>query len=218
MEAVLVSDIVKEVKIILNENIAQDEFLMADANQLELEELIRSRIVDAVRLVHEEAPSSMLDDGIDIPVAGELHTNENGSGYVELPEDFMRLVIFHLETWNRPVVEPISDTDPKYFLQKSRFLGIRGGTDKPVCALTTGVNGRVLEFYSIAPGHGPGGVTQAVVTKAKYLPLPKIEPNDKIKVCRKLLAPINYKCAGLVAVTFKDEIATSLFEISKSYL
>lgn len=209
MQSVSVSEIVTEVKIILNENIAHDPVLSVDANQLELEEMIRARIVDAVRLIHESAPSDMLDDGIDI--ASSPVTLQDGSGYIALPADFMRLVIFQLETWSRPVVTPISDTDPRYFMQKSRFLGIRGGTDKPVCAITTGVNGRVLEFFSIAPG------TTAVILKAKYLPLPTIE-NDAIKICKKLKAPIQYECAGLTALSFKDEIAKSFFEIAKSYI
>ena len=218
MQSVPIVEIIEQVKIILNENIKEDAFLLEDSSQLELDELIRSRIVDAVRLIHEAAPSHLLDDGLDMPIDGKVYTNENGSGHIELPDDFMRLVIFHLETWSRPVIQPISDTDPQYFLQKSRFLGIRGGTDKPICALTTGVNGRVLEFYSIAPGQGVGGVTKAEVSKAKYLPLPEIKTDDSILVCRKLLSPIHYECAGLVAVTVKDELATALFGVSKSFL
>ena len=209
MQTVLVSDIIKEVKIILDENIVDDAVLTADANQLQLLDLIKSRIIDAVRSIHEAAPSELLDDGLTIP--GATVTLQDGSGYITLPDDFMRLVIFQLATWSRPVVVPISDTDPKYFMQKSRFLGIRGGTDKPVCAITTGASCRILEFYSIAPG------TTASVVKAKYLPLPSIS-NDSIQVCKKLYRPILYECAGLVALTYKDEVAKSFFEVAKSYL
>lgn len=209
MQTVPVSEIVKAVKIILDENMDNNSILSDDSNQLQQDELIKSRVVDAVRAVHEAAPSDMLDDGLNMPAAPV--TLQDGSGYIDLPSDFMRLIIFELNTWRRPVTSPISDTDPKYYMQKSRFLGIRGGPEKPVCAITTGVDGRVLEFYSVAPG------SQAVVRKAKYLPLPVID-NGNIDVCKKLYAPILWECAGLVALTYKDEFAKSFFEVSKSYI
>ncbi len=210
MRTVQIADLVKDVKIVIDENIATDPVLADDDNQLELEELIAARAVDAVRSIHEAAPSDMLDDGDTLPVTG-IVTNQDGSGYVPLPDDFMRLVIFQLATWNRPVVTPIADTDPRYPMQKSRFLGVRGGPDKPVCAITTGSAGKVLEFYSVVAG------TSATVSKAKYLPLPKVE-NNAIKVCTKLYNAVVYECAALVALTLKDDNAKNFFEVAKSYL
>jgi len=217
MRTVQVTDLVRDVKIILNENIQNDPILTADLNQIELEELINGRIVDAVRSIHEAAPSEMLDDGLDITglvqtYGGTGAGDHDGTGYVPLTDDFMRLVIFKLATWKRPVVMAIADTDPKYPMQKSRFLGVRGGVDKPICAITTGNSGKILEFFSVAPG-----TVAPVIEKAKYLPLPKID-NGAILVCTKLYTPIMYECAALVSLTFKDEIAKSFFEIAKSYL
>lgn len=210
MQTVAVDTIVKDVKLVLDENIATNSVLETDANQLELEALIRSRVIDAVRYVHESASSDMLDDGLVInntPV-----TLQDGSGYVVLPNDFMRMVVFQLTTWNRPVIEPIADTDPRYFMQKSRFLGIRGGTDKPICAITTGETGRVLEFYSVAPG------TTAQVKKAKYLPLPEITESGSILVCKKLYTAIVWQCAGYVALVFDDTRAKAYMDVAKSFL
>ena len=215
MRTVQITDLIKDVKIILNENIQNDPILLEDANQIELDELITGRIVDAVRSIHEAAPSDMLDDGLDIPGAITMYGgtgDHDGTGYVALPADFMRLVIFKLTAWKRPVVLAIADTDPKYPMQKSRFLGIRGGVDKPVCAITTGVEGKILEFFSVAPG-----AITPTKEKAKYLPLPKIETGT-ILVCNKLYTSVLYECAALVSLTFKDEIAKSFFEIAKSYL
>lgn len=210
MQTVSIAEIVSEVKIIIDENVEDMTVLADDPNQLQLDELIKARIVDAVRLIHESAPSHMLDDGLDIGTSPV--TKQDGTGYIALPDDFMRLIIFKLQTWSRPVIEPISDTDPRYFAQHSRFRGIRGGTDKPVGAITTGTSGRVLEFFSVKEG------TTAIVEKAKYLPLPKIEDNS-IKICRKLIQPVHYQCAGLVVSTYKDkEQATLLFEIAQSFI
>lgn len=217
MQTVPVSDIVREVKIILDENIAETPVLVGDADQLQLEDHIRARIIDAVRAIHEAAGSELLDDGMNIPLlkadsSSNVVTYEDGTGYLPLPEDFMRLVIFKLSLWKRPVVTALSDTDPRYFLQKSRFTGIRGGIDKPVCAISTGDESKVLEFYSVAPGG------TAVVEKAKYLPLPMISAENDIPICKRLVRPIYYQCAALVALSIKDQGAANLFEIAKSYL
>lgn len=209
MQVVTISELVRDIKIILDENTENISVLEDDTDQLQLEDIIKSRIVDAVRSIHEAAPSDMLDDGLNI--TSSPVTLQDGSGYVPLPDDFMRMIIFKLETWSRPVIVPIADTDPLYFAQNSKFRGIKGGPDKPVCAITTGTSGRVLEFFSVAPG------TNAIIQKAKYLPLPKIE-DDTIKVCRKLLQPIRYQCAGLAALTVKDQNAASFFEVAKSYI
>lgn len=213
MQTVPLSDIIREVKIILDENITES-FIEDDPDQLQLKDHIEARILDAVRNIHEAAGSEMLDDGLSIPTSGEsiLQVNPDGTGYVRLPDDFMRLVIFKMIKWKRPVVEAISDTDPRYFLQKSRFVGIRGGIEKPVCAITTGEASKVLEFYSL-----PAGEEDHSVEKARYLPLPVIE-NESILMCRKLVRPIYYQCAGLVALSLKDQSSANLFEIAKSYL
>ncbi len=213
MQTVPLSDIIREVKIILDENITES-FIEGDPDQLQLKDHIEARILDAVRHIHEAAGSEMLDDGLPIPTSGQsvLQINPDGTGYVRLPDDFMRLVIFKMTKWKRPVVEAISDTDPRYFPQKSRFSGIRGGVDKPVCALTTGNASKILEFYSLAPGEEDNSVE-----KARYLPLPVIE-SESILMCRKLVRPIYYQCAGLVALSLKDQSSANLFEIAKSYL
>ena len=217
MQSVTLSDVIREVKIILDENITEVSVLTDDPDQLQMEGHIRARIIDAVRAIHEAADSSLLDDGLPIPleVGGQptIQVNPDGTGYVALPDDFMRLVIFKMTVWKRPVVFAISDTDPRYFLQKSRFVGIRGGIDKPVCAITTGEASKVLEFYSL-----PAGESDHSVEKHRYLPLPTIEENDTIKMCRKLVRPIYYQCAALVALSLKDQSSANLFEIAKSYL
>lgn len=217
MQTVPVSDVIREVKIILDENITETPVLVDDPDQLQLKDHIKARIIDAVRAIHEAADSSLLDDGLLIPLteAGQptIQVSPDGSGYVKLPDDFMRLVIFKMTQWKRPVVVALSDTDPRYFMQKSRFLGIRGGVDKPVCAITTGEASKILEFYSLSPGE-----LDTSVEKARYLPLPSIEGDDTIKMCRKLVRPIYYQCAALVALSLKDQSAPNLFEIAKSYL
>ena len=210
-----VQDIIKDVRIALEENEVSSPFVaIADNDTLSLNAIITQKLVHAVRSVTNDAPSKLLDGGKTFAstIQWETNTIGKGMGYTSLPDDFMRLVIFQMSDWRRPVIDPIQDSDYSYFLQKSKFSGIRGGVDKPVCAITTYSSGKVLEFYSCT-----GGVT-VTVKVAKYIPYPSIA-NDSIDICPKLYIPVIYYTAGLVLTTYKDnDQASKLFTLAKDYI
>lgn len=208
-----VQDIIKDVRKALDENEVNMSFI-EDVYTLSLDAIIEQKIPDAVRSVTGAAPSRLLDGGVafatmlnwDSGAAGK------GMGYTSLPDDFMRLVVFQMNDWRRPVVEPIEDTDPVYFLQKSKFPGIRGGIDKPVCAITTYATGKVFEFYSCVGGNS------SAVKVARYLPFPSIK-DRAIDICKHLYTPVIYYIAGLVSCTYKEkEHGDVLFAIANDYL
>lgn len=207
-----ISDIIKSVKIAIDENDSAgiNSILVADPDQLQLDELIRSKIVDAVRYIHQVAPSHRIDG---VTASATATISQSGKVTIPLPADFMRIVIFKMTGWTRPITDPISDTSPLYAMQHSKYTGIKGGSEKPVAAITSVAGQKVLEGFSSPAGDS--------IEKLVYLPVPKIEgtsPNETISICNQLLQPIIYQCAGLVAMTYKDELAKSLFEIAQSYL
>lgn len=87
-------------------------------------------------------------------------TNSDGTGYIILPDRFLRLINFKLEEWEKPVVKPILETDPLYLAQKQ--VVSRGGPGNPVCALRKTTEGKILEYYSVRTSH--------VVETALYVP------------------------------------------------
>ena len=207
-----ISDIIKSVKIAIDENDSAgiNSILVADPDQLQLDELIRSKIVDAVRYIHQVAPSYRIDG---VTASATATISQSGKVTIPLPADFMRIVIFKMTGWTRPITDPISDTSPLYAMQHSKYTGIKGGVEKPVAAITSVAGQKVLEGFSSPAGDS--------IEKLVYLPVPKIEgtsPNETISICNQLLTPVIYQCAGLVAMTYKDELAKSLFEIAQSYL
>lgn len=210
-----VDDIIKEVRIALDEN-SQSPALLAinDNGTLELNDIIRQKITHAVRMVVENAPSHLLDEGEDfsnIPLIWESGVTGKGMAWLKLPDDFLRLVIFRMSDWVRPVLIPIGDTDDRYFLQKSKFAGVKGGVEKPICAITTYPEGKVMECYS---SKGGGDVKIQI---AKYIAVPKITDN-KISIADKLYMSVIYTAAGLTAMTFKDTNADALFRIANEYI
>lgn len=210
-----IQDIIKDVRIALEENEVSSPFVVIEDNDtLSLNAIITQKLTHAVRSVTSDAPSKLLDGGkaFASTINWETGTTGKGMGYTSLPDDFMRLVIFQMSDWRRPVIDPIQDSDYSYFLQKSKFSGIRGGVDKPVCAITTYSSGKVLEFYSCIGGN------VVTVKVAKYISYPSID-SGSIDICPKLYIPVIYYTAGLALTTYKDnDQASKLFTIAKDYI
>lgn len=206
-----VSDLVRDVRVALDRNGVSDSLILeGDIDTLSVDEIIRSKILEAVRRVHCEAPAYLLEQGHSLRNA--VHMNSDGSGYVLLPDDFMRLIMFGMSDWERIVYSAISTDDTNYELQSSRFKGIRGNPQKPICAIAVRPEGRVLEFYSCKSSN-------AYVKYGTYLPYPIIDSNDGIDICERCRSGIIYIAAALTCITLGEGDKSNLFvELSKSTL
>ena len=197
-----VSDLVKEIRVAIDSNLKSDQLTgISDMDTLALEEIIGSKIAEAARIVVLNAPSYLLDGGDSL---GTTVTWNGTSGRMTLPEDFLRLVVFKMSDWSRVVTVPISETDPLYAQQSSRWAGVRGNPQKPVVAIVPSSNGLVLEFYSSKSGS---------VAQATYIALPKVT-DGKIKLCEKLHDATVYYAAYLTAIsTGETALAEALLSI-----
>lgn len=197
-----VSDLVKEIRVAIDSNLKSDQLTgISDIDTLALEEIIGSKIAEAARIVVLNAPSYLLDGGKSL---GSTVTWNGTSGRMTLPEDFLRLVVFKMSDWSRGVTVPISETDPLYAQQSSRWAGVRGNPQKPVVAIVPNSNGLVLEFYSSKSGS---------VAQATYIAMPKVE-SGKIKLCEKLHDATVYYAAYLTAIsTGETAMAEALLSI-----
>lgn len=197
-----VSDLVKEIRVAIDSNLKSDQLTgISDMDTLALEEIIGSKIAEAARIVVLNAPSYLLDGGDSL---GTTVVWNGTSGRMTLPEDFLRLVVFKMSDWSRGVTVPISETDPLYAQQGSRWAGVRGNPQKPVVAIVPSSNGLVLEFYSSKSGS---------VAQATYIAMPKVT-DGKIKLCEKLHDATVYYAAYLTAIsTGETALAEALLSI-----
>lgn len=205
------SDIVRDVRIAMDENMVSDQLLSTeDIETLSLNELVRSKIVEAARRVETVAPAHLLEEGHDF--GDEVYWESLESGWLLLPDDFMRLIAFRMSDWERTVYEAISADDPLYGKQSSRYKGIRGNVQKPVCAIVNRPEGKALEFYSCRS-------EDAYVSRASYLPYPRIDKDGGIDLCGKCYRAIVYMVASLVLTTYGEvDKAAAFTELSKSIL
>lgn len=201
----------KDVRIAIDMNRTDDPLIEAeDTDTLDLDEIIITKLADAVRLVESEAPAAMLESGHDFG-DDNVYIGEDGKGFVILPKDFLRLVAFRMSDWKRTVFDAISETDPKYCLQSSKWKGICGNAEKPVCALVNRSEGKVLEFYSCRS-------SAARVTQASYIPIPYIDREGYIDVSEECYRGAVYRAASLALASVGDQLTSTMLEISKSLL
>ncbi len=202
--------IARDVRIAIDENKTSEQLIAdEDIDTLSLEEIVRSKIVEAVRRVVTEAPTHLLDGGE--PFGDAIFWRSQCSGWTLLPEDFMRLVIFKMSDWERPVYEPITAADPQYQLQFSRYKGLRGNPQKPVVAIVSRAEGRALELFSCKSQN-------ATVEQAVYIPLPKVDCDGGINIPERCYMSVVYEAASLVLATIGNTLSSTMSELSKQLL
>lgn len=201
----------RAVRVAIDMNRGDEPLLMEeDSDTLTLDETIHAKLADAVRMVEMEAPAIMLESGHDFGGEG-VFIGKDGKGFVVLPDDFMRLVAFRMSDWHRTVHDAIDENSPEYAMQSSRWKGICGNPEKPVCAIVRRPEGKVLEFYSSRDD-------TAEVTQASYVPRPRIDAVGGIDVAEDCYRAAVYRAAALVLSSLGDGLSTTMLEISKSLI
>lgn len=209
-----VDDIKRDVRIALDQNNSSAPLLdTGDIDTLTLEEIIESKIEDAARVVTRDAAHYLLDGGKAFGESVRWDVREGyGSGSILLPDDFLRLVSFQMSDWSYPIIDAITEDNPIYALQHSRYGGVRGNPQKPIVALSQQPIGLVLEFYSCAAGEN------TFVKRATYMPIPKITDGD-ITISEKLKPAVVYYTAYLAALSIGNgDLAATLLNTSKELM
>lgn len=203
--------IMQDVRICIDQNMTSDALIeSADIDTLSLNEIVRSKILEAVRRVHLEAPNYLLEGGHNFGDA--VYWRELESGWVLLPQDFLRLVVFEMDDWEQAVYQAISTDAPEYKKQRSRFKGVRGTPQKPVCAIAIRPEGLILEFYSCKS-------TDAHVSRAMYIPHPKIDEDGGVDISERCYNAVVYTAAGLTLVTCGEmDKGNAVSELAKTFL
>lgn len=206
-----VEDVTKAVRIALDQNGASEALVQfGDVDTLQLNDIIKSKIVEGIKRVHSQAPAHLLDGGYNFGTS--IYWKNNGTGWVLLPEDFMRLVVFEMNDWERAVFDALSIENEEYKKQSSRFKGVMGNPQKPICVLSFRAEGRVLEFYSCKN-------TDAMISRASYIPYPYIAADNTVRICKRCFDAVVYTIASLVLLTLKDIDNSNVFsELAKTAL
>lgn len=200
----------RDVRIAVDMNRESTPLLLdGDTETTSFDDIIYAKLTDAVRMVEMEAPLNLLEQGHQF--GDNVVWGEDGKGWILLSDDFMRLVVFKMSDWRHSVSEAITQDDPKYSRQWSRWKGICGNPEKPVVAIVNRAEGNVLEFFSCHDD-------TATVEQAVYVPLPRIDLDGGIDVSEKCYKAAVYRAAALALASIGDQLSTTMVELSKSLL
>lgn len=210
MERILVDNLINEVRITLDENAPQSSYLYESSDNIELDDIIRSKVVDAVRLALEDAPLSFLEPKeVTSPT---IKGNDDGSGKITLPEDFLRLAGLKLNGWNRGVSIVYNKGSEMDYIQRNKYT--RGTATKPVCVFSHTDDGeRCIEYFVAAKNDN--GYDHTIVDY-HYVAIPSIEVDangggEFISFPNLLhFAIVNY-CAGLVLTSRGEQAVGNNF-------
>ena len=211
--------VVRDVRICLDENDVQNSILADDSNTLQLDDIIKSKIGDAIDGIMATAPMELLGAGEDMPVTDIKWEGDNSADDGELrmcavakPDDYLRLVGAKMPDWDYAIADTIAMNSDEYKLQKSRYAGLRGNPQRPVVAEVVSKDGNYLELYSSRSRE---------VDFIKYIPR-QADKSDSAGVelyTSALYRALVYQIAGLTCVTMKDsEHAQTLFGIAEGLL
>lgn len=108
-----------------------EEITPFDNDEVVSDTLIDELLNDSDTEMRRKIPIHLIEPAYFSTVA--LIDNADGTGFIGLPADFLRLHSFKMSEWKRTICEAISEAHPKYKLQQSTVT--RGGTIKPVVVI-----------------------------------------------------------------------------------
>lgn len=201
-----VDNIVRDVRVAIDQNAQQTDLAnWGDVDTLALSEIIRSKIEDAAKLIESRAPVNLLEGttcSSEATCSKLATTDTNYVITVELPNDYMRLLLFKAEDWVRPVSEAIDETSSLYTYQRMKVEAVRGNAESPVVAIVQNPSGGLrLEAYSTVSE--TNGITLL------YVPQPIIA-GGSINLPNKLYRAIVYATAYLTALDYGDQSKAAL--------
>lgn len=182
-------DLIRDVRLTLDENSVQSAYLQENRDNLELDELIAAKLPEAARDIIETSEVELLEP---IKMTTSYTATEYG-GILTVPDDFLRIVSVGMKGWNRSVTAIAGEGSDIGLMQRNRYT--RGTSTKPVCVYGHDADGkRVIELFGLAKGLGD----------VLYMPLPKVETVENKEVMdipRLLKQAIVRRTAGLVLLS-----------------
>jgi len=149
--------LINAVKSKIDELTASGDTLIVDVgleDSKPIDVIIESLLDESAKEVLLKAPIHRLNVSSHSAVAS-IDPARSYTGYITLPDDYVRLVEFKMEEWERPVVEFHANNSLVAQRQHNKWLRVK--TSKPVAVLSSRVSGGsvipVVEYYSVRQSH-----------------------------------------------------------------
>lgn len=215
-----VNDIIKDVRICIDEQGLNDADFIGGTDDAEMDTLIRSKILEAVRYVHGNADWAFLNpevvwsylpqDDESGDESGDVTMKiENNVGIVELPDNFLRLCYAKFDSWPIYMTDIIYWNDPEY---ATLFDDVATGTpERPKLAQDFDGTKKTLKLFK-------GGQNDKFSVGVLLEPTISGDTGPTVFICDKLEDAVTYYTAGLVLLTYNEQRADNLFNIALTHM
>lgn len=205
-----VAVITSDVKVCLDEIGINDAEFLLDGDNRDMNEIIESKIPDAIRYVYLNAGTLFVKPKIN---NAYFDVDNKGVAIKELPNDFLRFSFAQLDDWSFAATEVILNTDKEYAALKNPIT--TGYPDNPKAAIVNKAEGqydkRFLELYSSKK------TSENVSGMYGYIAAPSLTTQDGASgyvIEDNVYRAVVYQAAGLTLQAFKDAHADSMFNIA----
>lgn len=218
-----ITDAIRDVRIVLDDILKDSDNDFEADKDMEIEAALKR----ACRELLMEVPAEYLQPTVIRDVEGSTDPtpsqvkNTDGTGYVVLPSDYMRLVAFKLWSWAgvvRETIDPLSDEARQ---QVSRWT--RGTPQKPKAMADVDQNGnKILRYWTAGMYNSPtaSALDSVYNHKIEYLSyVAEPSPTEKtitVALKENMRDKIIYRAAGLFLVGKKElDLAKVYFNLSQ---
>lgn len=192
-------EIVSDVKICIDEIGLNDAEFVGSQDNVEMDTIISSKILDALRFVQGNADWSLLEPDLFIDRNTEGVKVVDGIGKIVLPDNFMRLCYARFKSWPLFLSDLIYWNDKEYATLSDPYA--TGTWERPKIAMTMHKK-RTLELYKAKDDEDE--IEVGVITE------PFISDEGKVNISEKLYIALVYYIAGLTLLTYNAPHADDL--------
>lgn len=215
MTSYTVSTIVTDVRTIIDEIQLNAALLIGGTDEGDIDTIIKSKIVEAVRQVLLNARADSLrgaETKVDsIQMENLVFTAGDGItkkvAYADIT-NLLRFMYAYAPSWPQIVTEPITYLDAEYASLSDRYA--TGDPSRPKVGIRPEEDGYRVSLYSVKEAD-----EKSIVIA--YIAEPTMV-NDAISILETLYRPCLYQIAGLTLLTLRDAHADSMFNQARLLL
>lgn len=179
---------------------------VVDSDNVDLDTIIKSKMVEAVAMVHSLAPRSRIADAP--AIVSPVVTATGKVLKVEVPQNMLRFLSIKATDSPYLVTELIEDGSADAIRQTDQYAC--GTYERPEAVLHRGNTLNQIWYYSLATELGESEQASARLERISYLTYPAISSNA-VQVCDLLKDAVISMLTGLVLTIFKDKAADEFF-------
>lgn len=206
MKTYTISQVVEKVRTKYDEIAPNESEMLGTTDDSDMDKIIESCINDAYRFVIQAADLSMLEGK---QLTGAVLTiDDDLTGHVSLPADFLRGITFRLSSWQSAASDIITEDTAEYRMQSDPYAC--GTWQHPVAALVHTAGGREVELYKAK-------TKDDTLKSFVYAQMWDTE-SENVSVPDHLAEAFIYYVAGLTATTFREDVANDFFKVARGLL